>query len=135
MAISQLFSRHVLARAGWCCGFGGGFVISDVASNRWGGLTFAGAPVLFLGNGIVVFMLLVLLRVVWYGVHAAFRTAYRDVAPRKLIAVQRSAEPGAPKVWQSLCLIALRDRFAFRVVLLASSRLLLGTACDFEATP
>ena len=73
LAASQLFGLHVLARAGWCCGFGGGFVISDVVSNRWGGLTLAGAPTLFLANGIVVFMLLVLFRVVLYGLGATRR--------------------------------------------------------------
>jgi hypothetical protein len=75
LAATQVLGLHVLAGLGWCCGFGGGFVISDVALNRWGGLTMAGAPVLFVANGIVLFILLVLLRGGLYGLRAERRPA------------------------------------------------------------
>lgn len=75
LAASQVFGIDVLARLGWCCGLGGGFVISDVALNRWGGLSLAGAPVLFLANGIVLLVLLVALRLGLYGLRAVRRSA------------------------------------------------------------
>jgi hypothetical protein len=70
LAATQILGLSVLARVGWCCGLGGGFVISDFASNRWGGLTLAGAPVLFLANGIALFILLI---VAGLAVHGARR--------------------------------------------------------------
>jgi hypothetical protein len=75
LAATQVFGLDVLAGLGWCCGFGGGFVISDVALNRWSGLTLAGAPVLFLANGIALFVLLVVLRLGLYGLRAVRRPA------------------------------------------------------------
>ena len=48
LGVTQLPGVILLSEIGWCCGIGGGFVISDVIVNRWGGLTAAGAPVLAL---------------------------------------------------------------------------------------
>jgi hypothetical protein len=73
LAGTQILGLSVLARLGWCCGLAGGFVISDFASNRWGGLTLAGAPVLLLANWIALFILLVVAHTAAYGVRTRSR--------------------------------------------------------------
>ena len=47
---TQMPAILVLSSIGLCCGFGNGLLISDLISNRWGGLTAVGAPVIFIVN-------------------------------------------------------------------------------------
>ena len=47
---TQLPAILALSSVGLCCGFGNGLLISDLISNRWGGLTAVGAPVIFVVN-------------------------------------------------------------------------------------
>ena len=57
LAATQLPGVMLLTELGWCCGVGGGFVISDDVVNRWGGLTPAGAPVLAVANSLILLAL------------------------------------------------------------------------------
>jgi hypothetical protein len=58
LAATQLPGIVALTAAGWCCGFGGGFVISDVVTNRYGGLTLLGAPTLLAANLLLTYPVL-----------------------------------------------------------------------------
>ena len=65
LAATQIPGLLLLEQLGWCCGFGGGFVITDVVVNRWGGLTSAGAPLLALANTLVLALVLLPAAILW----------------------------------------------------------------------
>ena len=59
----------LLATLGLCCGFRNGLVISDVIVGRWGGLTTAGMPILFVANTLMFAAILLVGRILWRGLN------------------------------------------------------------------
>lgn len=70
LALTQMPGVLVLSEVGWCCGLGGGFVLSDVILSRYGGLTLAGAPVLAVTNTAVLLAVAIPVAAAWAHVRA-----------------------------------------------------------------
>lgn len=82
LLFSQLPAVMLLSAMRWCCGVGGGLVLTDSLHPHWGGLTLIGIPILLITNTGVLVLTIVGMRAVGLGAGRLWRAIQRRSADR-----------------------------------------------------